>query len=165
MRLREDRLLRDGGEEGIYAVVEKSPAAVVLPLHEGRVVLVEQHRHTVGERFWEFPQGAYEGEPQPAAEQLARMELAEETGFQAGRWSTSGASTSPTACRTSPSTPGWPPTSAPEPRRLSPRRRACGRESFEPAEVQRMIERGAIADAATVAVWGLAQSVGGEEYP
>ena len=39
------------------------PAAVIVPLDGDHVWLIEQHRHPVGARFWEFPQGAWEDEP------------------------------------------------------------------------------------------------------
>jgi 8-oxo-dGTP pyrophosphatase MutT (NUDIX family) len=84
MRLREDRFERADGAEGVYAVVEKSPAAVVIPLDGDELVLVNQYRHPVGERFWELPQGAWDGEDAPEPERLARGELAEETGLRAG---------------------------------------------------------------------------------
>ena len=44
--------------------------------------LIEQFRHPVGRRFWEFPQGAWE-ERDVSPEELARGELAEETGLRA----------------------------------------------------------------------------------
>ena len=85
MRLHEDRTERADGTPGLYAWVEKPPAAVVVPLDGDHVWLVEQHRHAVGARFWEFPQGAWEEDPGAAPEDLARGELAEETGLRAGR--------------------------------------------------------------------------------
>lgn len=84
LRLREDRLERADGSPGLYAVVEKSPAAVVLALDGSEVVLIEQYRHPVGERFWELPQGAWDGADESDPETLARGELAEETGLRAG---------------------------------------------------------------------------------
>ena len=83
MRVHEDRLERPDGEPGLYAWIEKSPAALVVPLGDEYVWLIEQYRHTVGERFWEFPQGAWEDSPDADAESLARGELAEETGLRA----------------------------------------------------------------------------------
>jgi ADP-ribose pyrophosphatase len=160
LRLREDELLRDDGSGGLYAVVEKPPACVLLPLYEDRVVLVEQYRHTVGARFWECPQGAHEGEPQPTREQLARAELVEETGFRAGSlqhlgrlYFAYGMSNQPfDAWLATDLTPG--------PQQLEPEEEGLRVGSFQPTEVQRMIDRGEIADAATVAVWGLARSAG-----
>jgi len=85
LRVREDRLLRADGTPGLYSVVEKRPAALIVPLHDdGDVTLVEQYRHPVGGRFWELPQGALDGGGEPTPEQIARTELAEETGLRAG---------------------------------------------------------------------------------
>lgn len=85
MRLREDRLERADGSPGLYSVVEKSPAAVVVALDGEHIWLVEQWRHPVGARFWDLPQGALDGGPEVAPEEVARTELAEETGLRAGR--------------------------------------------------------------------------------
>ena len=79
MRLHEDQL----DPPGLYAWVEKSPGAVIVPLEDDGVWLVEQYRHPVRRRVWEFPQGAWEDAPDAPAEALARGELAEETGLRA----------------------------------------------------------------------------------
>src|SRR5690348_14980997 len=63
--------------------VELSPSALIVPVHDGIVWLVEQYRHPVGDRFLEFPQGAWEHDPDASPEALARGELAEETGLRA----------------------------------------------------------------------------------
>jgi 8-oxo-dGTP pyrophosphatase MutT (NUDIX family) len=85
MRLHEDITELPDGSQGLYGWIAKPPAAMIVPLEAGHVWLVEQFRHPVGERFWEFPQGALEDTPQADAEALARGELAEETGLRAGR--------------------------------------------------------------------------------
>src|SRR4051812_5635832 len=76
MRVHEDR----DGASGLYGWIEKPPAALIVPVDDGFVWLVEQFRHPVGARFWEFPQGAAD----VTGEELARRELAEETGLRAG---------------------------------------------------------------------------------
>jgi 8-oxo-dGTP pyrophosphatase MutT (NUDIX family) len=85
MRLREDELVWPDGSPGVYAVVEKAPAAVIAAVEDDHVWLVEQFRHTVGARFWELPQGALDGTDIDDGEAIARTELAEETGLRAGR--------------------------------------------------------------------------------
>src|SRR3954453_14295458 len=60
MRVHEDRLEREDGSPGLYGWIEKGPAAIVVPIEDGHAWLVEQYRHPVGRRFWEFPQGAWE---------------------------------------------------------------------------------------------------------
>jgi 8-oxo-dGTP pyrophosphatase MutT (NUDIX family) len=87
LRLREDRIVLPDGSPGIYSVVEKAPAALIVPrAADGRLWLVQQHRHPTGERSWEFAQGAFDTAPQTPPEELARGELAEETGLRAERW-------------------------------------------------------------------------------
>lgn len=83
MRLREDELVWPDGSPGLYAVVEKAPAAVVAAVEDDHVWLVEQYRYTVGRRFWELPQGALDGSDEGDGETIARTELAEETGLRA----------------------------------------------------------------------------------
>lgn len=85
-RVREDVIERANGQRGIYGVVDKDPASIIIPLEvtpEGDFVyLVEQFRYTVGGTFMEFPQGGWEqADVQP--EELARGELREETGLTA----------------------------------------------------------------------------------
>ena len=82
LRLREDRILRANGKEGIYSVVDKDDCAIILPIQDGRVWLVEQFRYTIQERVLELPQGGWETEIDDP-EELARGELKEETGLHA----------------------------------------------------------------------------------
>lgn len=84
MRLREDEILRSNGQKGIYGVVDKDEAAIILPIDEGRVWLVEQFRYTIQQRALELPQGGWEMEVADA-EELARGELREETGLEAAQ--------------------------------------------------------------------------------
>jgi 8-oxo-dGTP pyrophosphatase MutT (NUDIX family) len=82
LRLREDEILRSNGQPGIYSVVDKDDCAVILPIHEGRIWLVEQFRYTIQQRCLELPQGGWEmADVDP--EELARGELKEEIGFNA----------------------------------------------------------------------------------
>jgi len=82
MRVREDEILRSNGVEGIYGVVEKHDAAIIVPIDGERVWLVEQFRYTIQERALELPQGGWEMEIE-SPEALARGELREETGLEA----------------------------------------------------------------------------------
>ena len=82
MRVREDEILRSTGDKGIYGVVEKHDAAIILPIDDGRIWLVEQFRYTIEERALELPQGGWEMEID-SPETLARGELKEETGLEA----------------------------------------------------------------------------------
>jgi 8-oxo-dGTP pyrophosphatase MutT (NUDIX family) len=82
MRVREDEILRSNGQKGIYGVVEKHDGAIILPIEDGRVWLVEQFRYTIQEQALELPQGTWEREIEDP-EELARGELQEELGLKA----------------------------------------------------------------------------------
>lgn len=82
MRLREDEILRSNGVRGIYGMVEKDDAAIILPIEGDRIWLVEQFRYTIQERVVELPQGSWERAIENP-EELARGELKEETGLHA----------------------------------------------------------------------------------
>jgi 8-oxo-dGTP pyrophosphatase MutT (NUDIX family) len=83
MKVREDAVRRADGSDGIYGVVEKPDAVMILPIEGGKLHMVQQYRYTVGQRFWEFPQGAWEKFSNYTIEELARGELREETGLLA----------------------------------------------------------------------------------
>jgi 8-oxo-dGTP pyrophosphatase MutT (NUDIX family) len=82
MRLREDEILRSSGHRGIYGVVEKDEAAIIIPIEGDCVWLVEQFRYTIQERVIELPQGGWERAIEDPAV-LARGELREEIGMAA----------------------------------------------------------------------------------
>jgi 8-oxo-dGTP pyrophosphatase MutT (NUDIX family) len=85
LRVREDRVRRANGHEGIYGVVERDDYALIIPVDDnGDLWVVEQFRYPVGRRFAEFPQGAWDGASEVDRETLARSELEEETGLVAG---------------------------------------------------------------------------------
>jgi 8-oxo-dGTP pyrophosphatase MutT (NUDIX family) len=84
-RLREDRIRRADGSDGLYGVVERSDFAVIAPWQDGRLTLVEQYRYPVSARVWEFPMGMWEQAPGIDPVVLAAGELREETGLIAGR--------------------------------------------------------------------------------
>jgi 8-oxo-dGTP pyrophosphatase MutT (NUDIX family) len=157
MKLHEDRTERADGTPGLYAWIEKPPAALIVPLDGDEVWLVEQFRHPVGARFWEFPQGAWEDAPEADAEALARGELAEETGLRAGSlerlgelYFAYGMSSQPVVIwRASGMERGEP--------ALEDTEAGLRAGRFTRAQVEEMIGGGAIRDAASVAAWHLAQ--------
>lgn len=83
MSVREDDIRRPDGSDGIYGVVDKPDYALVIPLDGERVHLVEQYRYPLGLRRWEFPQGTAPERAHMAPDELAVRELQEETGFSA----------------------------------------------------------------------------------
>ena len=83
MTVREDTIRRPDGTPGVYGVVEKPDFALVLPRWEHGFWLVEQDRYPVRRRAWEFPQGSWGRGTGGTPAELARSELAEETGLRA----------------------------------------------------------------------------------
>jgi len=83
MRVREDDVRRDDGSTGVYGVVDKPDFVLVLPRHDTGFWMVEQFRYPIGRRAWEFPQGGWGAGAGGSQEELARAELAEETGLHA----------------------------------------------------------------------------------
>ena len=63
-------------------IVRHPGAAAMVPLlNDGKVVLIRQYRHAVGEFLWEIPAGTLEPDEEPI--ECARRELVEETGYEA----------------------------------------------------------------------------------
>ncbi|WP_035024446.1 NUDIX domain-containing protein [Enterovibrio calviensis] len=91
MSVREDKVVRPSGAEGIYGVVDKPDCAAILAIDNDRIHLVQQFRYTVQQRCWEIPQGAWESNPDADHLELAKGELREETGMQAEKMTYLGA--------------------------------------------------------------------------
>jgi 8-oxo-dGTP pyrophosphatase MutT (NUDIX family) len=83
IRLRRDEIERRDGTRGTYAFVEKPDFALVIPEENGGFHLVEEFRYPIGRRTWSFPQGGFGRGQAGTAEELARLELAQETGLRA----------------------------------------------------------------------------------
>ena len=88
--LRSDRLRLPGGEiKDPYFVLERPDAAIIFPITESNeVVLVRQYRPPLEMMELGLPAGLVEAGEHP--EQAARRELAEETGYTGGEWSSLG---------------------------------------------------------------------------
>ena len=83
MRLRRDDIQRRDGSVGTYAFVEKPDFALVIPAENDGFHLVEEFRYPIGRRAWSFPQGGFPPGESGDPEELARLELAQETGLRA----------------------------------------------------------------------------------
>jgi 8-oxo-dGTP pyrophosphatase MutT (NUDIX family) len=89
LSVREDRVVRPDGTEGIYGVVEILPSCGIVAVRDdGQLALVGQWRYVHGKFSVEIPTGGSEAGETPL--EAARRELAEETGLRAGRWTALG---------------------------------------------------------------------------
>ena len=82
VELKVEQVIEPGGVKTTREVVCHPGSVVVVPhLPDGRLVLVRQYRHAVGESLWELVAGGMEKGETPR--QSARRELLEETGYRA----------------------------------------------------------------------------------
>lgn len=82
--VRRDDVRRPDGAVDTWTVVSGADVAVTIPLDGDRLQLVEQYRHPVGARRWEFPSGSVDASTDPDPSATAARELREETGLRAG---------------------------------------------------------------------------------
>ncbi len=82
--VRQDRVIEPGGIEVTRDVVTHSGSVVLLPVFpDGRILLVRQYRHAIGQFLWELVAGRIDPDEPPL--HAARRELLEETGYTARR--------------------------------------------------------------------------------
>jgi 8-oxo-dGTP pyrophosphatase MutT (NUDIX family) len=80
LRLERDTVREWNGVSGIREVVRHTGSVAAVAVHDdGRVVLVRQYRHPVGDFMWELPAGLLNAGEAPAVG--AQRELEEETGL------------------------------------------------------------------------------------
>lgn len=91
-RVLRDHFIEPDGKESHRDVIRHNGSVVILAIDPGKkkkdpwVVLERQYRHAAGQYLWELPAGKLDkGE---AGLDGAKRELAEETGYQAKKWST-----------------------------------------------------------------------------
>lgn len=83
-RLQRDTVIEPGGVRAERDIIVHPGSVVVLPIFkDGRVLLIRQYRHSIGEFLWELVAGRKEPNENPVA--AARRELVEETGYAARR--------------------------------------------------------------------------------
>ncbi|MFA6857921.1 MAG: NUDIX hydrolase [Treponema sp.] len=156
MKVREDKIIRCNGSEGIYGVVEKKDFSVIIPIIDRRMVLVEQYRYPVEARCWEFPAGSWE-DSDISPENLARAELKEETGYSAAKIIKVGC-LFPACSYSSQTYTIFTATGLVQGSNdLDPEEVGLISRSFDIPEVEQMILDGTIRDATTVAAFGLAR--------
>ncbi len=86
MTVREDKIERPSGAQGIYGVVDKPDCAVIIAIDKGQVHLVQQYRYTVQQRCWELPQGAWENNPDADHLSLAKGSYVKKPACQRKAW-------------------------------------------------------------------------------
>ncbi len=156
LNLRVDGVRLPSGKRTNREVVEHAPAVGILAENDqGEILLVEQYRYPVGGRFWEIPQGSWENLPEADPLAVARGELREECGLEAGEMIQAGYlyecyGYSNQGCRIFLARQ-----LTAVPRQLDHEEQGLVTRRFSAAEVAAMIENGAIRDATTVAAIGL----------
>ena len=153
--LREDDIRRPDGSPGIYSVVDKQTYALVMPYDGHRFRLVEQFRYALGARRWEFPQGTAPDLADAEPSELAERELREETVLRATSFQVLGQlDTAPGMT----SQRGWVflATGITEGEAEREHEEQDMHSAwFSREEVERMIRSGVIADAQSIAAYGL----------
>ena len=83
--IREDKVIKPNGEDGIYAVVQMNPAvAVVVEGDNQSLYLVGQYRYATDRYSWEVMAGGVNDNEE--LEEAAKRELLEEAGIVANYW-------------------------------------------------------------------------------
>jgi ADP-ribose pyrophosphatase len=89
-RVLHDKLIEPGGKPSERDVIRHHGSVVILAIDDRKskkdplIVLERQYRHAALRYMWELPAGKLDPGEEPLAG--AQRELAEETGFQAGKW-------------------------------------------------------------------------------
>jgi 8-oxo-dGDP phosphatase len=153
--VREDTLRRPDGSTSTYAVVDGGDIVLIVPIDGDRMHLVEQYRHPVGGRRWEFPSGSVDVGVDADHQAVAARELREETGLVAGRLTALGTleitpSTLTRRCSVFLATD-----LAEGPPQREPEEEDMRSEWFSVSEVERMLMDGTLTDAKSVAAYAL----------
>jgi 8-oxo-dGTP pyrophosphatase MutT (NUDIX family) len=157
MTVREDAIVRANGRPGIYGVIDKPESALIVPRQDDGFWLVQQYRYTVGGTYWEFPQGTLPDRADDDPEQVARHELAQETGLRAESVTRLGRffhayGMSSQACNVFLATGLSPDPDAAAP---DPEEDDLVAKWFAREELEEMLRDGSIADLATIAAYGM----------
>jgi ADP-ribose pyrophosphatase len=90
-RVMREHIVEPNGREAQRDIIRHNGSVVILAVDPGKkkkdpwIVIERQYRHAAGQYLWELPAGKLDGGE--AAVEGAKRELAEETGYQAQKWS------------------------------------------------------------------------------
>jgi len=90
-RVLRDHIIEPGGRESHREVIRHNGSVVILAVDASKrkkdpwIVIERQYRHAAGQFLWELPAGKLDAGETPV--DGAKRELAEETGYQARKWS------------------------------------------------------------------------------
>jgi len=85
MSVYEDEVEFVNGHKGVYGVVDKTHFSLIIPFDGNKFHLVKQYRYPIRKDSIEFPQGKHENGRDSDPLDIARAELREETGLEAGK--------------------------------------------------------------------------------
>lgn len=87
-KIRKDELTWPNGKPGQFFVAEFPGSTCIICIHNGSVLTVTQHRHTIDRTSIELPMGGRRKDEEPI--DCARRELREEAGIVADSWKSLG---------------------------------------------------------------------------
>lgn len=87
LKVQRDHVTLPNGNDTTREYIRHPGAVAIVPvLEDGRVVLVKQCRYPLGTLLWEIPAGKLDHGEAEDADECARRELSEETGYEAEHW-------------------------------------------------------------------------------
>ena len=83
--VREDRVVRPGGKEGIFGVVTMNHGVTVIAIdHDDNVITTDEFAYALEKNSFEVVSGGMDHDESPL--ECAKRELKEETGYEATEW-------------------------------------------------------------------------------